>query len=164
MVSTLKLTKIQIPNSDSDVISLDASSGNITIPKNITASGTLGGNSITVQGEGSATTNLQQGLLKCWSTVEMDNSNNIPDSFNSSGITDNGTGTPQFLFTNSMATAASYVFAGAGEDGVSVAEQGANNDARTASLFTGSVKTRSRRHDGGIVDGHHMIMVAGDLA
>jgi len=33
VVSTLKLTKIQIPNSDSDVISLDASSGNITINK-----------------------------------------------------------------------------------------------------------------------------------
>ena len=42
MVSTLKLTKIQIPNSDSDVISLDASSGNVTLNK------TLGGTSITV--------------------------------------------------------------------------------------------------------------------
>lgn len=40
MVSTLKVTKIQIPNSDSDVISLDASTGNITIPKNVTFSGT----------------------------------------------------------------------------------------------------------------------------
>ena len=43
MVSTLKVTKIQIPNSDSDVISLDASSGNITIPKNVTFSGTVAG-------------------------------------------------------------------------------------------------------------------------
>lgn len=43
MVSTLKVNKIQIPNSDSDVISLDASSGNITIPKNITFSGTVTG-------------------------------------------------------------------------------------------------------------------------
>ena len=41
MVSTLKLTKIQIPNSDSDVISLDASSGNITVPKPISFSGTV---------------------------------------------------------------------------------------------------------------------------
>ena len=124
----------------------------------------IANNAVTVAEGGSATTTTVQGLLKCWSTVEMDNSNNIPDSFNSSGITDNGTGTPQFLFTNSMATAASYVFAGAGEDGVSVAEQGATGDARNLSLFTASVKTRSRGHDGGIVDGHHMIMVAGDLA
>ena len=43
MVSTLKLTKIQIPNSDSDVISLDASSGNITVPKPISFSGTVTG-------------------------------------------------------------------------------------------------------------------------
>ena len=124
----------------------------------------IANNAVTVAEGGSATTTTVQGLLKCWSTVEMDNSNNIPDSFNSSGITDNGTGTPQFLFTNSMATAASYVFAGAGEDGVSVAEQGANTDARTDSLFTSGMKTRSRGHDGGVADGHHMVMVAGDLA
>ena len=43
MVSTLKVNKIQIPNSDSDVISLDASTGNITIPKPITLSSTLSG-------------------------------------------------------------------------------------------------------------------------
>ena len=43
MVSTLKVNKIQIPNSDSDVISLDASTGNITVPKNITFSGTVSG-------------------------------------------------------------------------------------------------------------------------
>ena len=43
MVSTLKLTKIQIPNSDSDVISLDASSGNITVPKPISFSGNVTG-------------------------------------------------------------------------------------------------------------------------
>ena len=33
MVSTLKVNKIQIPNSDSDIISLDATTGNITINK-----------------------------------------------------------------------------------------------------------------------------------
>ncbi len=43
MVSTLKVTKIQIPNSDSDVISLDASTGNITVPKPVAFSGTVTG-------------------------------------------------------------------------------------------------------------------------
>jgi len=33
VVSTLKVNKIQIPNSDSDVISLDATSGNVTFHK-----------------------------------------------------------------------------------------------------------------------------------
>ena len=36
MVSTLKVTNIQIPNSDSDVISLDASTGNIAFNKPVT--------------------------------------------------------------------------------------------------------------------------------
>ena len=120
--------------------------------------------SITVQGEGTNTTNLQQGLIKCWSTVEMDNSNNIPDSFNSSGITDNGNGTPQFTFINSMATVAAYVLAGAGNDATMISEQGAAADARTDSLQTGSIKTRQRAHDAGVADGHVMIMIAGDLA
>ena len=39
MVSTLKVNKIQIPNSDSDVISLDATTGNITFNKTISGSG-----------------------------------------------------------------------------------------------------------------------------
>ena len=38
MVSTLKVNKIQIPNSDSDVMSLDATTGNVTFHK--TVSGT----------------------------------------------------------------------------------------------------------------------------
>ena len=121
--------------------------------------------SILVTGEGnSTTTNLQQGLIKLWSTVEMDNSNNIPDSFNSSGITDGGTGTPHFNFTNNMSSSASYVFSGAGEDATMFAEQGAASDDRTVSLQTGLVKTRNREYDAGVKDGHHMIMVAGDLA
>ena len=112
----------------------------------------------------SVTQNLVQGLLKCWSTVEMDNSNNIPDSFNSSGITDNGSGTPEFNFTNSMSTAASYVFAGSGHDGTFINEHAASGDDRSTHMLTGSLKTRARGHDGGVTDGHHIIMVAGDLA
>ena len=96
MVSTLKLTKIQIPNSDSDVISLDASTGNITLNKN------LGGNSITVQGEGTATTNLQQGLIKAWYQFDGTGTVNFRDSFNMSGTTDGGTGTYANAYTNNM--------------------------------------------------------------
>ena len=36
MVSTLKVNKIQIPNSDSDIISLDATTGNIAFNKPVT--------------------------------------------------------------------------------------------------------------------------------
>ena len=94
MVSTLKLTKIQIPNSDSDVISLDASTGNITLNK------TLGGTSITVQGENTNTTNLQQGLIKVWMTLGTDAVQD--DSFNCSSVDDDGTGDYGVHFTNAF--------------------------------------------------------------
>ena len=124
----------------------------------------IGNTSTYVADGGSATQNAVQGMLKCWSTVEMDNSNNIPDSFNSSGITDGGTGTPHFSFTNNFASAASYVFAGAAEDDSFLSEQGSKTDARSDSLQTGLLKTRNRGHNQAVVDGHHIVMVAGDLA
>ena len=96
MVSTLKLTKIQIPNSDSDVMSLDASTGNITFNK------TLGGTSITVQGEGTNTTNLQQGLCKGWCDYGTTGTAAISDSFNASGLTDHDTGTTTIANTTNM--------------------------------------------------------------
>ena len=96
MVSTLKLTKIQIPNSDSDVISLDASTGNITLNKN------LGGTSITIQGENTNTTNLQQGLAKAWANYHAPDPANIRDDFNITSLTDNGTGYFTLTLTNSM--------------------------------------------------------------
>ena len=98
MVSTLKLTKIQIPNSDSDVISLDASTGNVTLNK------TLGGTSITVQGENTATTNLQQGLCKWWIKYSQDagsGSQNL-DSFNVSSVTDVETGRFDPTYSSNM--------------------------------------------------------------
>ncbi len=96
MVSTLKLTKIQIPNSDSDVISLDASTGNITLNK------TLGGTSLTIQGENTNTTNLQQGLAKSWANAPG-SAASINDSFNVSSLTDTNTGNAQFNLANNMA-------------------------------------------------------------
>ena len=58
--------------------------------------------SISVQGEGSATTNLQQGLSKCWCLFEGDGTPAITDSFNITLTTDNGTGDYTFAITNNM--------------------------------------------------------------
>ena len=58
--------------------------------------------SITVQGEGTATTNLQQGLSKCWCLFEGDGTPAITDSFNITLTTDNGTGDYTFAITNNM--------------------------------------------------------------
>ena len=61
--------------------------------------------SIDVVGEGnSTTTNLQQGLCKVWGKFDgTAGSVAYSDSFNTSGLTDLGTGEFQFLFSNNMA-------------------------------------------------------------
>ena len=58
---------------------------------------------VTIQGEGTATTNLQQGLLKSW--VNFDGSATdaaARDSFNVSGMTDNSTGNYSVAFGNNF--------------------------------------------------------------
>ena len=61
--------------------------------------------SIDVTGEGnSTTTNLQQGLAKCWCHCNQ-GTPSIDDSLNSASLTDIGTGLSKINFTNSMANA-----------------------------------------------------------
>ena len=95
MVSTLKITKIQIPNSDSDVLSFNSSTGIMTFHKDI-------------QGEGTATTILQQALVKVW--IDFPGAaTSISDSLNIASISDTGTGNGTVNFTNSMSSTA-YAF------------------------------------------------------
>ena len=62
--------------------------------------------SVTVQGEGTATTNLQQGLCKTWGMVNMRlSSDYVLDSLNNASYTDHGTGEATFSFTNSFGNA-----------------------------------------------------------
>ena len=56
--------------------------------------------SIAIQGEGSATTNLQQGLCKAW--VMQEDGTTVHDSLNQASLTDNGTGNYTITFTNNM--------------------------------------------------------------
>ena len=66
--------------------------------------GSTTGGSINVLGEGtSATTNLQQGLCKCWLRADMNTENDIQDSFNTASVTDQATGDTRWNFTNALA-------------------------------------------------------------
>jgi hypothetical protein len=60
--------------------------------------------SITIQGVGTATTNLQQGISKHWMSVNMSTAA-VNDSFNAGSITDNGVGDFTQTITNPMANA-----------------------------------------------------------
>ena len=57
--------------------------------------------SITVQGEGTNTTNLQQGLTKHWCNYNADGSS-VNDSFNNSSMSDYATCNYGYNFTNNM--------------------------------------------------------------
>ena len=71
-------------------------------PETLTGQSTAG--SIAVTGEGnSTTTNLQQGLAKAWSHLDVQSGTpSAADSFNIASVTDNATGNTTNTFTNAM--------------------------------------------------------------
>ena len=82
--------------------------------------GNTSANAITVRGEGSATSVLNQGLCKTWCDFRAgtlggssDGNTNISieDSFNVASLVDNGVGDYTFAHTNDMASG-NYVFLG----------------------------------------------------
>ena len=73
--------------------------------------------SVNVRGEGSANTNLQQGLSKCW--VRWNGSGTVAnnDSLGVSSITDHSTGTQSQTFTNAFNNTDFSIVTGVGELG-----------------------------------------------
>ena len=63
--------------------------------------GNASANAITVRGEGSATTSLQQGLSKVWCNFVAD-SPSINDSLNTSSVTDGGNCDYTYNFSSNM--------------------------------------------------------------
>ena len=71
-------------------------------------------NSMTIRGEGSAQTSIQQGLCKQWATWNA--SQAIQDSFNTSGVTDTATGKATVGFSTAMNNI-NYAIVTAGSNG-----------------------------------------------
>lgn len=69
-------------------------------------------NSMTIRGEGSAQTSIQQGLGKCW--LRMDGDFAINDSLNITGITDQAVGNYRVAIANDMGSANYAATTGAG--------------------------------------------------
>ena len=77
--------------------------------------GNTSANAITVRGEGTATTSLQQGLAKMWiAYATVTGSPVVVDSLNVSGTTDNNAGDTTYAFSNNMATTKGYTVSGKG--------------------------------------------------
>ena len=64
--------------------------------------GNTSANAITVRGEGSATTSLQQGLAKVWCNYTGITTTATRDSFNVASLTDIGTGKTNVVYTTAM--------------------------------------------------------------
>ena len=77
--------------------------------------------SITVQGEGTNTTNLQQGLIKVWARMDCNTSSAVTlnDSFNVSSVSDTAVGRSIINFTNNMNNT-TYALLGAGDATIGV--------------------------------------------
>tara|TARA_B100000123_G_scaffold251715_1_gene211549 strand:- start:276 stop:725 length:450 start_codon:yes stop_codon:yes gene_type:complete len=135
--------------------------GQYKIKTNVFEGQTTAG-SISIQGEGSATTNLQQGLLKVWNNFDGTATNAASrDSFNVSGMTDDATGTATTSYTNAMNNA-NYSAITIGEDDSS--NQGPSGEQ--TSVTTSSIQFETRYQGNNTVydlDRCH-VMISGDLA
>ena len=60
--------------------------------------------STAIQGEGTATTNLQQGLCKVWANIDGTSTAHIDDSFNVTSLTDDGTGDYTITIANDFSS------------------------------------------------------------
>jgi hypothetical protein len=119
-------------------------------------------NSMTIRGEGTAQTSIQQGLAKFW--MNYHSGTTINDSFNSTSLTDNGIGDYTMTIANDMANA-TYAVHHTSSD--------ANTNASVivpviqgSSLTTTLFKVYLLNEDVGVSDGSdpNAVSVLGDLA
>ena len=126
-------------------------------------------NSMTIRGEGSNQTSIQQGLCKAWACWQGDQFTTVLDSFNSSGGTDNGAGDYTLTITTDMANV-NYSQVDTHGEAVSNAMSTSNqNTARTkatgschfaVSFMSGSGGGNNTRTDAPRIN----VLLMGDLA
>jgi len=123
---------------------------------------------ITIQGEGTAETNLQQGLAKAWANFTGITTTAVRDSFNVASLTDVGTGKTNVVYTTTMGNvnySGSYYTnadAGTGDynfDNNYVGCFGIGSNGRTTALV------QLAAFDSAFIDSsHNDVIIMGDLA
>ena len=99
-----------------DTLQGKTSATSITLPTTTNIGSTplvsASANSMTIRGEGSATTNIQQGLVKVFNSMSHDSGTpTTVDSFNVASMLDSGTGNYRVNYTNNMTHAKDCVLA-----------------------------------------------------
>ena len=139
-----------------------STAANITIGSTPVVSASA--NSLTIRGEGSAQTSVQQGLAKVWLRADVDGST-LLDSFNMTSITDNGTGdyTPTFAndFNNELYSLTSTAQHGSSnnDDSRIMTQQNRNVTAGAS-----RIRRTTANGSGTVGDGDYNVSVHGDLA
>ena len=145
---------------------IEAKVGNDITFNNIVKIDTLKGKttagSVTVQGEGSATTNLQSGLTKMHSVVDQSSTQAITDSFNLSSISDGGTAKTTKTMTNAMSNI-TYTISGSCET-TSSGHGAVHNEDIGVTRTTTAFGLYIIRNDGSLSDTVVMTAIHGDLA
>ena len=121
-------------------------------------------NSMTIRGEGSNQTSIQQGLVKSWLSANF-SSQAYNDSFNQSSLSDQAAGTFRFTVTNNFANA-NYAL---GTEAAHVTANGTNTQAQEQSFArTTSQYQAYVSNDGSSVTAadttKYDALLAGDLA
>ena len=130
-----------------------------------TITGVTTAGAITIQGEGSATTNLQQGICKAWYDVDGSGTAAINDSLNGSSLTDHGTGDFTITRTNAMnnltyANGAMSDF-DSGDSRVVTVTSNQGSAARTTTAMRHALQDcQANGHD----PDHFSVLIFGDLA
>ena len=160
MAGTLSVQKIQGLSTSATPTVVEVSSGHALHVN--TLKGTTTAGSITVQGENTNTTNLQQGLTKQWTSFNQETPE-VFNSFNLSSMTDRTTGKTQHNFTNNMTGQKLYSVSGMTlDEGESQAVMdGCDNDYTSSSVY--EVNTMDTTNTARDCD-HGYTMVCGDLA
>jgi len=125
--------------------------------------GSTTGGSINVLGEGtSATTNLQQGLVKSWVNLNTSSTASTRDTFNVSGITDNSTGNTTVSVTNNFAN---VNFAYSVASSYTSSNQGVHQEVHEGGIATSSYGVGTFNISNSSADSENVFsLVAGDLA
>jgi len=117
--------------------------------------------SILVTGEGTATTNLQQGLAKGWMNFDQDTPT-IDDSLNIASVTDHSAGQFSPQYTNSFGNV-NYACSGMTNNTIFICLEDGNSE--TTETTTSDTKMHAMQHGGSVFDCEQtMVIWHGDLA
>ena len=117
-------------------------------------------NSMTIRGEGSNQTSIQQGLIKGWIRFDGTGTIAIDDSFNYASITDNGSGDYTTTLSTAMGNVNYSPTAGAGDRNYGAKIDLEHSDTNTTTAMRLRITSLEATGDTDLVSIH----IAGDLS